>query len=112
MELLEVRLEPLQIARDRIDEAMRVTVAQLNEVRDKVRDLERNEEIHKTEIAQGLASIRSLLQRANRAAREQGIITDDPDGVVDTPAPVMNTARTADQLHADLRVKMAGRTIL
>jgi len=112
LELLEVRLEPLQTARDRIDEAMRLTVAQLNEVRDKVRDLERNEEIHKTEIAQGLASIRSLLQRANRAARDVGIIEDDELDPPANPVQVVATPKTPDSILASARARNPEKTIL
>lgn len=108
LELLEVRLEPLQIARDRLEadsgENRRMTV----DLIERVKDLERNGEIHKTEIAQGLASIRSLLQRANRAAREQGIIEEDE---IDAAVPEVNITRTPDQLHADLRARMP-RTLL
>jgi len=108
MEMLEVRLEPLQTARDRLGIDLNAADRRIADLTERVKDLERNEEIHKTEIAQGLASIRSLLQRANRAARQQGIIEDDE---VDEPPPLVNTPRTADQLHADLRAR-ATRTIL
>ncbi len=112
LELLELRLEPLQAARDRHESNINSLLRTIDELRQRVKDLERNEEIHKTEIAQGLASIRSLLQRANRAAREQGIIEDDELEPVDNPAPVVNAPSTPDQLHADLRAKMSGRTLL
>jgi len=95
LELLEVRLEPLQAARDRLTtdlgEARRATADLL----ERVKDLERNEEVHKTEIAQGLASIRSLLQRANRAAREQGIIEDEE---VAPEVPAVNVGPTRDDI--------------
>jgi len=77
MELLEVRLEPLQIARDRHDADLGETRRSVVDLSARVKDLERDGDAHKTDIAQGLASIRSLLQRANRAAREQGIIEDE-----------------------------------
>jgi len=103
LELLEVRLEPLQAARDRLTTDLGETRRLCVDLVERVKDLERNEEIHKTEIAQGLASIRSLLQRANRAAREQGIIEEE---VLDEPPPPVNTPRGPDQLHRDLRSSM------
>jgi len=102
MELLEVRLEPLQTARDRheadIGESRRATADLL----ERVKDLERNEEVHKTEIAQGLASIRSLLQRANRAAREVGIIEDDE---VANPTPEVQVTPSRDEIIRAARAR-------
>ncbi len=112
LELLEVRLEPLQTARDRHESNINSLLRTIDELRQRVKDLERNEEIHKTEIAQGLASIRSLLQRANRAAREQGIIEEDEIDTTPPPGHVGTAPPTGDQLHADLRAKMVGRTVL
>jgi len=77
LELLEMRLEPHGVAIDRLTAdygALLRTVAEMSEA---LKDLRRDGDAHKTDIAQGLASIRSLLQRANRAAREVGIIEDD-----------------------------------
>ena len=95
LELLEVRLEPLQSARDRNQADIYEIGRNVNDLTGRVKDLEHNEEIHKTEIAQGLASIRSLLQRANRAAREVGIIEDDE---VADPEPAVNVAPTRDDI--------------
>jgi len=112
LEMLELRLEPLQAARDRLTTDLGENRRATGDLLERVKDLERNEEIHKTEIAQGLASIRSLLQRANRAAREQRIIDDDDDPLLDVTEPIVNTPRTPDDLHRELRGKMSGRVLL
>jgi len=110
LELLEVRLEPLQTARDRLEAdlgELRRSVADLTE---RLKDLERNGEAHKTDIAQGLASVRSLLQRANRAAREQAIIGDDE---LDLPVdPVHVAAPSRDEVVRAARAKHSGRSLL
>lgn len=97
LELIEVRLEPLQTARDRHNESINKNERNLSELTERVKDLERDREAHDTNIAQGLASIRSLLQRANRAARETGIIeeeeTEPEEEKVDNPAPEPHRAR-------------------
>ncbi len=112
LELLEVRLEPLQAARDRLTtdlgELRRIVVDLVT----KVKDQERDSEAHKTDIAQGLASIRSLLQRANRAAREQRIIEDEDEEVVATPAPAAYVVASPDEKTRAARAKEPGRTIL
>jgi len=87
IEMLEVRLEPLQTARDRHESEINSMKRAMEEMRSKYKDLKRDRDAHSTSIEQGLASIRSLLQRANRAAREQGIIEDDPE-----PQPIDNAA--------------------
>lgn len=98
MEWVEMNLKPLRVATDRLDEAMHSTVRQLEDYKERVRVIEQSIDAQKTDIAQGLASIRSLLQRANRAAREQGIIEDDDDSaedpeVVDAGPLVSHTAK-------------------
>jgi len=97
IEMLEVRLEPLQTARDRHNEAIHTNVRHIQEIRDRVGELEKMGDINGLAIEQGLASIRSLLQRANRAAREQGIIEDDDDlpveTAVDNPGPEPHRVR-------------------
>ena len=102
LELLEVRLEPLQTARDRHESDLGTLHRAVAGLIDQVKDLERNEEIHKTEIAQGLASIRSLLQRANRAAREQGIIEESE---VAPEAAAVNVAPTRDDIIRAARAR-------
>ncbi len=95
-EYLEMLLEPLRTAKDRHESEIHSINRAMEDVRTKVKDLKRDAGAHSTAIEQGLASIRSLLQRANRAARAQGIIEDDepdltsvpPDStVVSSPAP-------------------------
>lgn len=107
LELLEIRFEPLQTARDRHNESINTNTRNLSELTDRVKDLERDGAGHALSIEQGLASIRSLLQRANRMAREQGIIEEEEEEAeVDTPGTGMNvrelrdvTIRTARARH-------------
>jgi len=85
LEMLEIRLEPLQTARDRHEKEISSNSRAIKKATMKLKDLQRDASAHTLSIEQGLASIRSLLQRANRAAREQGIITDDDPPPVETP---------------------------
>lgn len=89
IELLEVRLEPLQTARDRHESEINSMKRATEEMRVSVKDLEKSTLIHDLAIEQGLASIRSLLQRANKKARETGIIEDEPN--LDTAPPESHT---------------------
>lgn len=97
LELLEVRLEPLQTTRDRHESEILSIKRAVEDCRSKLKDLKRDRDAHSTAIEQGLASIRSLLTRANRAAREQKIIEDDDDQVpgqpIDNPAPEPHRVR-------------------
>lgn len=102
LEMLEARLEPHGIAIDRLTTDCGFAHRLVEDLKERVKDLERNEEVHKTEIAQGLASIRSLLQRANRAAREQGIIEDDE---VAEPEPPVNVAPSRDDIIRSARAR-------
>lgn len=101
LELLEVRLEPLQIARDRHDTELLSIERAITELRDQVSGLVKGQTIQDLGIEQGLASIRSLLQRANRAAREQGIIANDDE--LDTPS-----VETHNETVSPVRVRQAG----
>lgn len=96
-EYVEMLLEPLRTAKDRHDESLRVLERTGKDLLDRVKDIERDKEAYSTGIEQGLASIRSLLQRANRAAREQGIIEDadepTPGQLIDNPAPEPHRVR-------------------
>jgi len=113
LELLEVRLEPLQTARDRLETAVGEVARQVAAMTDRVKDLERNEEVHKTEIAQGLASIRSLLQRANRAAREVGIVDEDEIvGPLDVEPAGVKVGPTIDERIRAARIAHPERTVL
>jgi len=110
LELLEMRLDPHSKAIDRLTADVGDSLRALSDLRDRVKDLERAEQTHSTEIAQGLASIRSLLQRANRAAREQGIIEDDPP--IDADEEEVQTVMTRDDATRAARLKLQGRTVL
>ncbi len=113
LELLEMRLEPLQAARDRLTTDLGTVTRAVAELSERVKDMERNTEAHGLSIDQGLASIRSLLQRANRAAREQGIIDDDDEAPpVDNPAPAVNNRPTRDDVIRGARARFQGRSIL
>jgi len=109
LELLEMRLEPHGHAIDRLTSDVSSALRTITELREQVKDLQRNEEVHKTEIAQGLASIRSLLQRANRAAREQGIIGEEEVAI---PEPVVNVEPTRDDIIRQARQRDGRRHIL
>lgn len=113
LELLEIRLEPLQTARDRHNESINSNTRNVSELTDRVRDLERDAAAHAVSIDQGLASIRSLLQRANRAAREQGIIEEENgEPEVDTnPAP-LNVRGLRDEVIRRARARHPGASIL
>jgi len=109
LEILEVRLEPLQAARDRLTTDLGENRRMTADLIERVKDLERDAEAHKTDIAQGLASIRSLLQRANRAAREVGIVEEEE--VALEAAPV-NVAPTRDDIIRAARGRDGRRHIL
>lgn len=97
-----MRLEPHGISIDRLTTDMGSALRDYGELRRRLTDLENKEEIHKTEIAQGLASIRSLLQRANRAAREVGIIEEDEVAPEEHPA---NIAPSRDDIIRSARAR-------
>ncbi len=103
LELLEVRFEPLQAARDRLTTDLGECRRSIVDLSARVKDLERDGEGHKTDIAQGLASIRSLLQRANRAAKEVGILEEeevaDPVAAVNVQPSRDDIIRAARQRH-------------
>ena len=110
LELLDSHLKPLHASIDRLTSDVSGLLRTITELRDRVKDLERTEEMHKTEIAQGLASIRSLLTRANRAAREQGIIEDDPP--IDDAVPEVKVPTSRDDATRAVRARMQGHTVL
>lgn len=101
IEMLEVRLEPLQTARDRHESEINSTKRATEELRTDVKELKQGAIIHDLAIEQGLASIRSLLQRANKKARETQIIDDDepPNGIpaVDNLPPEVQHVRRQGQ---------------
>lgn len=110
LELLEMRLAPHAASIDRLTTDTGELVRSVAELTGRMKDLERNTEAHKTDIAQGLASIRSLLQRANRAARDVGIVGADG---LDLPVdPVHVGAPTRDEVIRAARAKHSGRALL
>jgi len=110
LELIDSHLKPIHASIDRLTADLGDALRTASDLRDRVKDLERNGEAHSLEIAQGLASIRSLLTRANRAAREQGIVEDDPP--IDGEVPEVQTAPTRDDATRAVRSRMQGRTVL
>ena len=110
LELLETHLKPMYASVDRLTADLGDALRTASDLRDRVKDLERNGEAHSLEIAQGLASIRSLLTRANRAAKEQGIIEDDEP--IDGDEPEVQTAPTREDATRAVRARLQGRTVL
>jgi len=110
LELLDSHLKPLHATIDRHESLLAEWSRRISDLAGQVKDLERNEEVHKTEIAQGLASIRSLLTRANRAARDTGIIEEEE--AIDDEPPEVQTAPTRDDATRAVRSRMQGRTVL
>lgn len=115
-EILETRLEPLQAARDRHEAAINSNKRATDELLLRVSELERDKESYKTAMEQANASVRSLLQRANRAARETGIIEDD-DGPEDgaplaEPVQPVNYREARDGKHRAARTAFSGGRLL
>jgi len=109
LELIEQHLEPLRTAKDRHEATLNTLLKSISKIRAQVKDLKRDRGAHSTSIEQGLASIRSLLTRANRAAREQGIIEEDPE--LDVSEPAVNVAPTRDQIVRAARAKSEGSVL-
>ena len=95
IEVFEVHLEPLRIAKDRHESTLRDLIKTCEGLANRVKDLERDGEAHSTSIAQGLASVRSLLQRANRAARA---VEEEEEAVVAEPVPPVNIRQHRDDV--------------
>ncbi len=110
LELLEMRLEPHARAIDRLTTDLSEAQRTISTLRDQVKDIQRNDEVRKTEMAQGLASIRSLLQRANKVSREVGIV--DEEEVVDRPGKPVNVEAHNDSRLRAIRRNVDGRTVL
>lgn len=91
LELIEMNLEPLRTARDRMENRINslegITVEQL----ERIKDLERGKDANDTAIAQGLASVRSMLQRNDKLSRKLDAAEEEetPPGMpaVDNPVP-------------------------
>lgn len=109
LELIETHLEPLRTAKDRHEATLNTLLKSVSKIRAQIKDLKRDRGAHSTSIEQGLASIRSLLTRANRAAREQGIINEDPE--LDTAAVEPNVPITRDQIVRAARAKAEGSVL-
>jgi len=109
LELIETHLEPLRTAKDRHEATIGTLLESVRKMRAQIKDLKRDRGAHSTSIEQGLASIRSLLTRANRAAREQGIIEEETE--LDIPAPNPNVALTRDQIVRAARAKSEGSVL-
>jgi len=109
MEMLEMRLEPLQTARDRHNETINTLGRQLADLTTQVKDLVRDGQAHDLTIKQGLASVRSLLQRAHRLERSQA---DEDAERLDDPEPAVNVAPTRDDIIRAARSRHAGRRML
>jgi len=107
LELLDSHLKPLHAASDRNTSDLNGIKRVVEELSDRVKDLERGTETHSLEIAQGLASIRSLLQRASRAARETGIIEEAEQDLVDRAEKEGNPIRSRDDVVRAARARSA-----
>jgi len=87
-----MHLEPLRVTKDRHNENLNTLNRQYGELSDLVKDLGRDRDGHDLAIKQGLASIRSLFQTANRKMRETGMLEEkeelDPAPPGDNIAPV------------------------
>lgn len=113
LELLDSYLKPLHAASDRHESEIRTIERTCDKMWTRVKDIERDNEAHKTSIAQGLASVRSLLQRANRARRDvEAFIDDDDQVVVDTAGETVNVEAPNNDALATARAKRPGRTVL
>lgn len=110
LELLESRFGPVYATQDRltkdVSECLRLVKASV----DRLKDLERDRESNGLKIDQSLASVRSMLQRANRVARVAAEAEEEEE--VAESVPEVKIPRTADQIIADARARNAGRTIL
>jgi len=113
LELVEMHLEPLRSAKDRHDVEINSLERFCKELADRVKDLERDKEAHATSIAQGLASVRSMLQRSNRAARALEEEEEEGEELPVDPAPQPMNIRTArDDVIRRARAKMHGGNLL
>jgi len=94
---MEVRLEPLQTARDRHESQINECIRGLKDLRDEVKDLARDRDSHSLTVDQAVASVRSLLQRANRKLRDANMMEEEqpPLGqpAVDNPGPEVQRVR-------------------
>jgi len=95
LELLESRFGPVYATQDRLTTDVSLLLRTIDELRIQVKDLERDKEAHSTSIAQGLASVRSMLQRNNKAVRALGELEEEE---VAPEVPAVNVAPTRDDI--------------
>ncbi len=90
MELLELRLEPLQIARDRHDQDINELKRHVKDLADRLDSVERDRASFALTMDQAANSVRSLLQQANRKLRDARMLVDTDEPLTD-PTPETNT---------------------
>ncbi len=89
MEWVEMLLEPLRTAKDRLDVLANEASRKLADLQGQVRDLERDRDANSLAVEQACNSARSLLQQANRKLRAAKLI-DEEEGTLDDPLPGSN----------------------
>jgi len=109
LELLEMRLEPHGVSIDRLTADMGQWLRAFADLKDRVKDLERDKEAHSTSIAQGLASVRSMLQRNNKAVRALGELEEEE---VAPDEPEVNVPATRDDIIRAARLRHGKRHLL
>jgi len=113
LEVVEIHLEPLRAAKDRHEADIGELKRHVAEMLDRVKDLERDKEAHSTSIAQGLASVRSMLTRANRAARAVEEVEEEEEELpVDPAPPPMNIRQQRDDVIRRARERQGGANLL
>ena len=91
LELLEVRLEPLQTARDRHDQDINEVKRQVKDLCERLDSVERDRTSFALTMDQAANSVRSLLQQANKRLRDARIIEPEEE-VLTEAVPEGNTA--------------------
>ena len=113
MELLEMRLEPHSTAIDRLTADVGQWMRVQADILDRVKDLERDKEAHATSIAQGLSSVRSMLQRNLRAQRSVDEVEEEEEELPVDPVPApVNIRDQRDEVIRKARARYPGGSIL
>jgi len=113
LELLEMRLEPHSAAIDRLTRDVGQWTRVQADMLDRVKDLERDKEAHSTSIAQGLASVRSILQRANKLTRELEVVEEEEENMpVDPVVAPVNIRQQRDDVIRRARARHPGASLL
>lgn len=94
IEMLEVRLEPLQIARDRHESTINDLVRQLKDLANRMDAVERDRTSFALTMDQAANSVRSLLTQANRKLRDARMLVDTDEPLTEIP-PETNTVASA-----------------